>query len=205
MHFLSLGKIEYSDASSSSVRGLLVSTSISCRNIQFSMIDKFERLNHVARTRTGQFRLQVRPAKFSDIDSLNCTRNPHIKKTPFTLYLNQANIPLQRIDSRSFVPAYPLPFVAGDTTTHHVGERCCVNYRWHDAFDVFVAVLEARLVAGLSIPVESHLPDLYLMYQLQGESRFVPDAAQYPKAPAVALADGQAAGGTPRGTPPRRR
>lgn len=112
-------------------------------------------------------------------------------KTPFTPYFEQANLPLPAVSRRPFIPQYALPFVSPACTAHFACTDALISYRWHDAFDVFVALLEVRTTVGISIPVESHLSDLYLMYQLQGESRFVPDGAQHPKASVVAMSEGQ--------------
>lgn len=110
-------------------------------------------------------------------------------KKPFTLYASQASIPLRQVASRPFVPACAMPFADGQHCHYFVGDGCQLAYRWHDAFDVYVAVLEARLAAGLSIPVGSHLSDLYLVYQLQGESLLVPQ--HHHRAPTIHLHEGQ--------------
>lgn len=112
-------------------------------------------------------------------------------KTPYTLHFNQASAPLVAVGPRPFVPQYALPFVSDDASAYYRGEHCRISYRWHDAFDVYIAVLEARMAAGLCIPVDSHLPDLYLVYQLQGETRIVPNENKYPKAQPVTLPEGK--------------
>ncbi|MFC3198232.1 helix-turn-helix domain-containing protein [Parapedobacter deserti] len=101
-------------------------------------------------------------------------------KTPFTAYFKQASIPLVEVNKQPFVPSHPMPFVAEESKLYYVGDGCQLNYRWHDAFDVFVAVLEAYLPdtkAGLlAVPVASHLSDIHLVYQLAGHSEFRPPA-----------------------------
>ena len=102
-------------------------------------------------------------------------------KTPFTPFFKRADTPLTRVSRCPFAPNHPLPFVADDATVHYVGDGCQLSYRWHDAFDVFVAVLEARFApvdgSRLEIPIESHLYDLHLVYQLTGSSNFMPLAS----------------------------
>ncbi len=111
-------------------------------------------------------------------------------KTPFTPQFDRTSIPLVKIDSRSFVPLLSLPFIGPETTEYHVGGTCQVNCRWHDAFNVFVAVLEVVASGPLEIPIESHLCDLHLVYQLHGDSLFVPDDAKRKHAPTVHLPEG---------------
>ncbi|MGK6353499.1 helix-turn-helix domain-containing protein [Parapedobacter sp. DT-150] len=96
----------------------------------------------------------------------------HGMKTPFTPLFEQAGIPLTRVERRPFIPTHAMPFVKGDAAAQYAGGRCRVIYRWHDAFDVFVAVLEAQLGDALEMPVASHLCDLHLIYQLQGSASF---------------------------------
>lgn len=98
-------------------------------------------------------------------------------KTPFTLLFNEAGIPLVRVSRRPFVPRYPMPYVAEENTAYYVGDGCQVIYRWHDAFDVFVAELEVRFANGdtppLEIPIRRHLDDLHLVYQQTGDTAFL--------------------------------
>lgn len=107
-------------------------------------------------------------------------------KTPFTPNFLQASIALTAVSRRPFVPMHPLPFVSDESTAYYVGDGCQLSYRWHDAFDVFVAVLEVYVADAenttLAIPVASHLNDLHLVYQLAGSSNFYP-----PKATAIPI------------------
>lgn len=112
-------------------------------------------------------------------------------KTPFTLYFDQADRPIHTTSRCPFVAQYAPPFVAPACTAFFSSAGMGVSYRWHDAFDVFVAVVEATLDGPIAMPVASHLADLYLVYQLHGESRFVPEGAPLPSAPAITLARGQ--------------
>jgi len=98
-------------------------------------------------------------------------------KTPFTLLFDQSSMALANVGRRPFVPTYALPFVGQAVTAYRVGGTCQLIYRWHDAFDVFVAVLEAFSLEPLEIPVASHLFDLHLVYQLHGASQIIPEAA----------------------------
>lgn len=109
-------------------------------------------------------------------------------KTPFTPYFKLASLSLTQVSRQPFVPSHPMPFVAGETTAFYVGDGCQLCYRWHDGFDVFVAMLEACLSdvnGSLDIPVASHLRDLHLVYQLAGYSTFRPPATS--AAPALQL------------------
>lgn len=116
-------------------------------------------------------------------------------KTPFTPYFKQASIPLSQVSREPFEPLYPLAFVQADCTEYWVGGACQFIYRWHDGYDVFVAVLEAR-IAGVSgslpvdLAVESLLNDLHLVYQLQGQSAFRPPTGPPRRAEALTLAAG---------------
>ncbi|WP_139215845.1 helix-turn-helix domain-containing protein, partial [Parapedobacter composti] len=95
-------------------------------------------------------------------------------KTPFTLHFGLAVPLLTCLRNRPFAPSHPMPFVAADATVYYAGDGCQLIYRWYDAFNVFVAVLEAYLpaAAAVELRVESHLHDLYLVYQLAGHSAF---------------------------------
>lgn len=111
-------------------------------------------------------------------------------KTPFTAYFEQANAPITRVSRRPFVPHYPMDYVLPENQEYHVGDGCQLSYHWHDGFDVFVAKLEARFAhmdgARLEIPIASHLSDLHLVYQLLGDSHFLPVAPSQ-AAPLIAL------------------
>ena len=99
-------------------------------------------------------------------------------KKPFTLYFRNASIPLTEVGSEPFAPLYPVPFVSPQTTAYYVGDGCQFNYRWHDAFDVFIAVLEVKVAdaqKAITLPVSSHLFDLHLVYQLEGTARVHPE------------------------------
>lgn len=91
-------------------------------------------------------------------------------KTPFTPSFHLANPSLTRVSRRPFTPTYPLPFIDDEATEYHMCSTCQLSYRWYDAFDVFVAVLEAVASRPMDIPIASHLPDLHLVYQLHGTS-----------------------------------
>ncbi len=96
-------------------------------------------------------------------------------KTSFTPHFKQAGIALTEVSSEPFIPTYSLPFVAKRSTAYYVGDGCQLIYRWHDAFDVFIAVLEVNTANShrpITIPVSSHLCDLHLVYQLVGTSHF---------------------------------
>lgn len=115
-------------------------------------------------------------------------------KTPFTPYFKRANVRLIQVDGRPFVPSYPMPFIAAESTAYYVGDGCQLIYRWHDAFDVFVAVLEAYFPVALDstrmeIPIESHLSDLHLVYQLRGTSHFIPPPTSLIDTPLVLSGD----------------
>ncbi|WP_262249841.1 hypothetical protein [Parapedobacter soli] len=98
-------------------------------------------------------------------------------QTPFTPHFRNASIPLTEVSSEPFVPTYPLPFVGSESAAYYVGDGCQLNYRWHDAFDVFLAVLEVNVADAqqtITIPVSSHLNDVHLVYQLMGTSHIQP-------------------------------
>ena len=111
-------------------------------------------------------------------------------KTPFTPLFKRANIPLVSISKRPFAPRYTLPFMSEEASEYHVGSGCQLSYRWHDAFDVFVAVMEAVAFRPLEIPIASHLFDLHLVYQLHGESSFIPEASKPAGSPSIQLLAG---------------
>ena len=99
-------------------------------------------------------------------------------QTPFTPHFEKANIPLRQVDYEPFQPHYALPFIRPSCTTYWVGSSCRLIYRWHDAFDVFVAVIEGYFAHNTSdsftLPASSHFSDLHLVYQLDGDTYFEP-------------------------------
>jgi len=94
-------------------------------------------------------------------------------KTPFTLHFDQASTPLIRVDHVPFTPAHAMRYVDHRTIRYYAGGTNQLIFRWHDAFDVFVAVLDVRLVEPLEIPITSHLHDLHFIYQLRGQMQLV--------------------------------
>ena len=96
---------------------------------------------------------------------------------PFTPDFSNASIRLTQVSSTLFKPQYDMPFTGPESTAYYVGDGCQLSYRWHDAFDVFIATLEVKVADArkpITLPVSSHLSDLHLVYQLVGRSRFVP-------------------------------
>lgn len=112
-------------------------------------------------------------------------------RTPFIYCFDQAIPMLSRISKRPFVPTYPMPFIQPTSTAYYVGGNCQFIYRWHDAFDVFIAVLDAVLLQPTEITVESHYFDMHLVYQLRGNSNVIPEPIKHLKPPPVLLASGQ--------------
>lgn len=109
-------------------------------------------------------------------------------KTPFTAYFEEAGVRPSPRELLRHEPRYALPFVREASTVSFVAPGVEVLYRWHDAYDVFVALLEARLDRALVFPVESHLSDLHLVYQLYGSTCFEGEQARPRRAPEVTLA-----------------
>lgn len=97
-------------------------------------------------------------------------------QTPFTPHFDEADIPFKKTVWEPFRPRFALSFIDADCTEYWVNDLGQLIYRWHDGFDVFIAALEAQLsrrrAPAVSIPVESLLHDLHLVYQLYGETQF---------------------------------
>src|SRR5690606_17826470 len=97
-------------------------------------------------------------------------------QTPFIPYFEDADIPFKKTEREPFQPRFALSFIDADCTEYWVNDLGQLIYRWHDGFDVFIAALEAQMnrrrAPAVSIPAESLLHDLHLVYQLQGEAQF---------------------------------
>lgn len=95
-------------------------------------------------------------------------------KTPFKAHFGEASIPLKPVNEPPFVPLYPMPFVPKADWVNLAGDGVRLIYREHDGFDVYVGVLEIHIdhpsSTTFTIPVESLLCDLHLVYQLAGSS-----------------------------------
>src|SRR5690606_36557107 len=90
-----------------------------------------------------------------------------------------------------FMPTYPFPYISPRAAVYFVGDRLQLVYRWYDAFDVFVAVLEvyaADSSCAITLPVSSHLSDLHLVYQLDGHAHLRP--IEDTDAPTIELPEG---------------
>lgn len=96
-------------------------------------------------------------------------------KRPFTIYFSRAGVPLTQVADPPFLPQYPMAFVPEDKWVNLTGPGCDLILREHDGYNVYVAVLEVQLDNphhSLTIPVESLLHDLHMVYQLSGNSEF---------------------------------
>ena len=92
-------------------------------------------------------------------------------KTPFTVHFNKADIPLRAVATPPFVPRCPMLFVPSDRWMSFTGPGCDLIFREHDGYNIYVAVLEARLGDSrntLTLAAESLTHDLHLVYQLAG-------------------------------------
>lgn len=98
-----------------------------------------------------------------------------ILKTPSTPGFEKANIPLTSVNVPPFTPLYPMPFVPTSVWKNFVGDGCALIYRTYDGYNIHVSELEVHInepeTMSISIPLESFLHDLHLVYQLLGTTR----------------------------------
>lgn len=111
-------------------------------------------------------------------------------KTPYLPLFHLMPSGSKRLSAAPFVPAHKLPFAAADCTVYYEFPGGWLCYRWHDAFNVFVAVLEIKSRRDVSIPIESYLKDLHLVYQLHGDSVILAPSAKVSTGNLLRLAEG---------------